>query len=77
METSNDMETSIYSMCIEFQSVEMENLINGQVANQILNVSGAYSSKSIKSSDQTATTSVLDAICFPPFESQSNIVAGN
>ena len=77
METSNDMETSIYSMCIEFESVEMENLINGQVANQILNVSGAYSSKSIKSSDQTATTSVLDAICFPPFESQSNIVTGN
>ena len=72
--TSNNMETSIYSMCVEIGS------INGQVTNQILNVSGApSSSKSIKSipqsSDQTATTSMLDAICFPPFESQSDIMS--
>lgn len=75
--TSNDMETSIYSMCIEFESVGS----NGQVSNQILNVSGVSSSyKSIKSIpqpfDQTATTSVIDAICFPPFESESTIVTG-
>ena len=79
--TSNDMETSIYSMCIEFESVEIEDWINGQVSNQILNVSGVPSSyKSIKSIpqpfDQTATTSVIDAICFPPFESQSTVVTG-
>ena len=64
--TSNNMETSIYSIGIEFESIEMEI------------VSGAPGIKSIpQSPDQTATTSVLDAICFPPFESQSNIVTGN
>ena len=83
-ETSNDIESSIYSMCIEFESFEIEEMINGQseqVINQILNVSGVpSSSKSVKTIsqpfDQTATTSVIDAICFPPFEIQSTTVTG-
>ena len=82
METNSSInqKTSVSSIRIEFESTEVERATTPQKADkildiQILDVSEKFgSSKSevgTRECFQTATSSVIDAIRFAPYESQS------
>ena len=77
-----NLETSVSSIRIEFESTEVREAIRNRSSTEILNIGGiAGISGSIdrtRNNCQTATSSVIDAIRFDPsFESQSTAVTGD
>ena len=74
------LETSVSSIRIEIESAEVQRETTRQVPDKIVDISGTIgSSKSevgTREYFQTATSSVIDAIRFAPYESQS-VVTGD
>ena len=74
------LETSVSSIRIEIESAEVQRATTRQDSDKIFDISGTIgSSKSEVGTTeyfQTATSSVIDAIRFAPYESQS-VVTGD
>ena len=72
------LETSVSSIRIEIESAEVQRETTRQVSDKILDIGGTIGSSKSGTTEyfQTATSSVIDAIRFAPYESQS-VVTGD
>ena len=79
--SSRNLETSISSIRIEFESTEVRETIPNQTTDKILTIGGEGGSSGAidreRNNLRSATSSVIDAIRFnPSFESQLTSVTG-